>query len=101
MTETLGSFDLTPKAHSAESGGKSSCGKQRKWSEQKVTKPKGGSSQEKTSKSLGKRQLVDVLISEGNPEDFKFKEKKRQFVAMDIEKPEPEVVLEDQHRLKQ
>lgn len=94
VAETLGSFDLTPKEHSPRSGGKSSSGKQCKWNRQKGNKPKGSNSQGKDLKILGKRQLIDVMITEGNQEDIKGKDKKRQYVAMEIEKPEPEVVLE-------
>jgi hypothetical protein len=52
---------------------------------------------------LGKRQLIDVVISEGKYEDLMGSEKKRRqdIVMVDSETNEPEVVLEDQHRLAQ
>jgi hypothetical protein len=52
---------------------------------------------------LGKRQLVEVVVSEGNPEDILGGEKKRRqdIVMEDIATTEPEVVLENQHRLAQ
>jgi hypothetical protein len=56
-----------------------------------------------TNKELGKRQLVDATISEGNPEDFIGSDKKRKIEVdmVDNNAQLQEMVLDDQHRLQQ
>jgi hypothetical protein len=56
-----------------------------------------------TNKELGKRQLVDTTISEGNPEDFLGSDKKRKIEVnmVDNNAQLQEMVLDDQHRLRQ
>jgi hypothetical protein len=56
-----------------------------------------------TNKELGKRQLVDATISEGNPEDFLGSDKKRKIEVdmVDNNAQLQEMVLDDQHRLQQ
>jgi hypothetical protein len=75
----------------------------RKWVRQKAGTRKKGKKAAKKEIELGKRQLVDVVISEGNPEDIIGGEKKRRqdIVMVDIATFEPEVVLDDQRRLAQ
>lgn len=73
------------------------------WTQQK--KPRKAKNQDggKGKKESGKRQLVEVVISEGNIEDIRGGEKKFKgdVVMEDQSNKNEEVVLVDQHRLQQ
>lgn len=74
-------------------------GETRKWVRQKQAQK----SKAPAKKELGKKQLVEVLISEGRHEDFLGGAKKRRqdVVMEDASASSLEVVLENQHRLAQ
>jgi hypothetical protein len=80
--------------------------KGRKWVRQKSTKPARAKTTSKLMKELGKRQLVDVAISEGNIDFIQNGDKKLKgdVVMEECSKPDDnvgKVVLEDQHRQDQ
>jgi hypothetical protein len=80
--------------------------KGRKWVRQKSTKPARAKTTSKLMKELGKRQLVDVAISEGNIDFIQNGDKKLKgdVVMEECSKPDDnvgKVVLENQHRQDQ
>jgi hypothetical protein len=103
MAETLGTVSISNPQFTIGSNLKKGQTKTRKWVRQKGVRKQKEKSLVAADKELGKRQLVDVTISEGNPEDFLGSDKKRkQDVDMvDINAQLQEVVLDDQHRLQQ
>jgi hypothetical protein len=103
MAETLGTVSISNPQFTIGSNLKKGQTKTRKWVRQKGVRKQKEKSLLAADKELGKRQLVDVTISEGNPEDFLGSDKKRkQDVDMvDSNAQLQEVVLDDQHRLQQ
>ncbi|XP_058752316.1 uncharacterized protein LOC131625473 [Vicia villosa] len=99
VAESLGAVILS----STEQGGtglsKEKGTQQKKWSRKKVGKKLAGDQNAKKAFEATKRQLVDVMITEGPIERIGASGKKRRqsSEADDL----PEVVLEDQHRLPQ
>jgi hypothetical protein len=106
VAETLGSFDLTPKASVVEEKAPSSIVAKKKWARKKGGKLKAKSTKGDIVVGLGKRRLADLTSSGVNQElqteVSKGGEQKRQLVNMEIDNNKnEEVVLDDQHRLQQ
>jgi interleukin-1 receptor-associated kinase 1 len=106
VAESLGAVAISTNfvvgANSKTQGGS----KGRKWVRNKSTKPARTPNASKLVKELGKRQLVDVAISEGNIDFIKNGDKKLKgdVVMEDCNKHDAndgKVVLEDQHRQDQ
>jgi hypothetical protein len=105
VAETLGSFDLTPKASVVEEKAPSSI-VAKKWARKKGGKLKAKSTKGDIVVGLGKRRLADLTSSGVNQElqteVSKGGEQKRQLVNMEIDNNKnEEVVLDDQHRLQE
>jgi hypothetical protein len=103
VAESLGTVALSSKFAIGKTESKTEKSTGRKWVRQKSGTRCKGKKAELKEIELGKRHLVDVVISEGKPEELLGSEKKRRqdIVMEDIATNEPEVVLEDQHRLAQ
>ncbi|CAJ2638278.1 unnamed protein product [Trifolium pratense] len=108
VAESLGNVAIsTPKMATFDIGShtkqKTSAKAPRKWSRKKGARKAKEPDQTQLIADLGKRQLVEVVISEGHPEAILGGEKKRrQEVEMiDTNLTEQKVVLAGQHRLDQ
>jgi hypothetical protein len=103
VAETLGTVALSQNFEIGQHGTSKGQNSGRKWTRKKSGARKKCSKPTQKEIELGKRQLVEVVVSEGNPEDILGGEKKRRqdIVMEDIATTEPEVVLENQHRLAQ
>ncbi|XP_058784267.1 uncharacterized protein LOC131659014 [Vicia villosa] len=103
VAESLGAVALSidkslPVATTTEGGVQ-----KRKWIRRKPSKSLKNAGPKTTKPRSTKRQLVDVMVVEGNLEELGVGDKKRKQVAGDDKNLniEPEVVLADQHRLHQ
>jgi hypothetical protein len=103
VAESLGTVALSNKFETGKVESTKEKGVRRKWVRHKDGAQKKGKKNMFKEPGMGKRQLIDVVISEGKYEDLMGSEKKRRqdIVMVDSETNEPEVVLEDQHRLAQ
>lgn len=72
----------------------------KKWSRKKATRS-GKQLEKHLVKELGKRQLVEVTISQGDPMDLCREEQKRRLTVDTVSMQLPEGVLDDQHLLPQ
>lgn len=90
---------MTPKHTEGVKKKKPSKGSKQKWTRQHGRQPNLNSNKLKGELELGKRRLVDVLISYGTPADIKREERRKD--KMDVDSISAEVVLENQHRLQQ
>lgn len=103
VAESLGTVAIFSQFHLGEGSFPKLVTKGRKWTRQKVAsatmKPKQGAK----TKELGKRTLVDVVVSEGALADFRDAEKKFKgdVEIVDIGDKNKEVVLEGQHHRSQ
>lgn len=107
VAESLGNVEitsqglqLTAKASPIKSKNKSPTKPAKKWSRKKGDR-KGEKIEHQLVKELGKRQLVDVTISEGDPMDLCGGEYKRRLTVETKSLQSPEGVLDDQHLLPQ
>ncbi|CAJ2638125.1 unnamed protein product [Trifolium pratense] len=109
VAESLGIVDLSKNVDIGQQDTSKGQKSGRKWTRKKAGPSKKGKKTTKKEIELGKRQLVEVMVSEGNPEDLVGGGKKRrQDIVMEdvnatvtVTATEPEVVLENQHRLDQ
>jgi hypothetical protein len=103
VAESLGTVALSQTFDMGQPDNSKGKNSGRKWTRKTARARKKSSESMQKEIELGKRQLVEVVVSEGNPEDILGGEKKRRqdIVMEDIATTEPEVVLENQHRLAQ
>jgi hypothetical protein len=104
VAESLGNVVISNLKHSKFDLGSSTKPKDKnpqpkKWSRKKSTKKRA--EQANLIVDLGKRSLVEVEISQGDPMDLCNKEKKSKNQDGAVTQTGPEVVLENQHRLPQ
>lgn len=103
LVESLGSVDLSSPVKADIDTGSSKKkdieGKRKKWTRQKVGRKPRETKTSKLAKELGKRQLVDVAISEGGINELRGgdKKKKQYVVMVDSSDHVERVVLLDQH----
>jgi hypothetical protein len=97
VAETLESIDLTPKCNKTVTKENRNSVPTAKWSRVKGRKPKSKKEQNNDTLTVGKRQLIDVMISEGIPDDLRTGGHKKFKDNMEVDEPLPEGVLDDQH----
>ncbi|CAJ2652060.1 unnamed protein product [Trifolium pratense] len=98
VAESLGAVVISAQAKIGEGTQTVKEGKERKWVRRKVTKPKPQKNA-KTIGKIGKRSLVDVMVTDGTMEALRGGEKK---IRGDVELKDcvastDKVVLDDQH----
>jgi hypothetical protein len=101
MAATLKSFDLTPKLTKPVPKGKTTGSSKTKWSRAKGRKTKNTKEPANDYVNLGKRQLIDVMISEGTPNNLRDGGHKKFKDNMEVDQLLPEGVLDDQHHPSQ
>ncbi|XP_058776207.1 uncharacterized protein LOC131650519 [Vicia villosa] len=103
VAESLGSVDISNVRSVTGKAPKNSMGRKKKWTRRVAPRKGNNSESKKLEMEMGKRQLIDVMIIEGDVEGCVSGEKKRKGLGVGEEKSvkEPEVVLDDQHRLAQ
>lgn len=100
VAESLGAVALSKKFDIGKTETKANTRKKRGWVRQTNSRKQKPSKEQKVlAKETGKRQLVEVQISEGNIEDVMGGEKKRRHDVemIDSSSQKVEVVLDDQH----
>ncbi|XP_058726827.1 uncharacterized protein LOC131598223 [Vicia villosa] len=103
VAETLGAVMLSTNKHSPNEAPKAGEEQLRKWTRRKPTKQSKVNSGKASKPKIGKRQLVDVMITEGPLDEYVNGDKKRKQAEVEgnHQRLETEVVLDDQHRLHQ
>ncbi|XP_058749873.1 uncharacterized protein LOC131622870 [Vicia villosa] len=107
VAESLGAVELNSSKPPSKAGVVASISKRKTWSRKKgERKPvvKKAQGKEKEIEAMErKRQLIDVVITEGTLEDMECDDVKRKRIDVGEggKSVEPEVVLNDQHRLHQ
>ncbi|GAU49029.1 hypothetical protein TSUD_406820 [Trifolium subterraneum] len=103
MAESLGTISISKPTFDVGTASKKDGKKGCKWVRQKTSRKAKISATNCVEQELGKRQLVEVTISEGNFADILGTDKKRRqdVVMVDNDAQTQEVVLDDQHRLIQ
>jgi interleukin-1 receptor-associated kinase 1 len=103
VAESLGAVAISTNFEMGTGGKIPGKSKGRKWVRQKSNKPVKAQNTNKLIKELGKRQLVEVTISEGTIDQVRGGDKKLKgdVVMEDCDKDAGKVVLDDQHRLEQ
>ncbi|XP_058784594.1 uncharacterized protein LOC131659420 [Vicia villosa] len=102
VAETLGAVMLSTGMNKTQASVQTEPA-QKKWTRRKPSKTSGSTLVKASKPKITKRQLVDVMISEGPLDELVNGDKKRKqaFEGSDIPDNFPEVVLESQHRLPQ
>jgi hypothetical protein len=105
VAESLGNVVITPQGLNQNDKGSNTKSKTtikptKKWVRKKGAK-KGKTKENQLVAELGKRQLVEVTISEGDPMDLCRVEQKRRITDEKVCSQLPEGVLDDQHLLPQ
>lgn len=102
VAESLGTVALTTTFDPVNVSGTKKESKARKWSRKKATAPRK-SKAKSGSLELGKRQLIEVLVTDGTIDEARTVDKKHKgnIEMVDIGNINKEVVLEDQHRRSQ
>ncbi|MCH85765.1 zinc CCHC-type-like protein [Trifolium medium] len=97
VAETFESIDLTPKCNKTVTKDKTKSVPRAKWSRVKGRKAKTKKELHNDTLVVGKRQLIEVMISEGTPDDLRIGWNKKFKDNMEVDEPLPEGVLDDQH----
>lgn len=101
VAKTLGSVDLSTKSPKSKKMGKEKSDGKGKWSRLKGRSGSGKQKQPMKKIESGKRQLVDVIIADGTPEELRVREQKKLKDSMEVDTTLPEGVLDVQHLLPQ
>ncbi|XP_058748651.1 uncharacterized protein LOC131621633 [Vicia villosa] len=103
VAESFGAVDISNVGTGKSGLDKVSGRKKKKWTRRQPSRKREAINTEKLEVEIGKRQLVDVMITEGEVEECGSGEKKRKGQsAMETSlQKSPEVVLDGQHRLGQ
>lgn len=102
VAESFGTVDISNKGKDGAAGTKDTTTKRRKWTRRKGVRKYEATPIRHKELEIGKRQLVDVTITEGNMEDCGRNDKKRKQIKEEgVSRIELELVLEDQYCLDQ